>query len=74
MPSVHSTLRLIDDRIRYLVHGYVRQREKKLIDCNVPVAITNICVLHYFVERDYWDKECIGWGLKLDEYDCLMNY
>ena len=72
MSSVANKLRLVDDASKYLVNGYIRDKEETIINCYVPVIIIDLCLLYYF-EYDKWDKERIGDGLKLNDNNCIIQ-
>ena len=50
-----SVLKLVDDKTKYLIYGYLNEIERELLDKNnkMPMDIKNLCILFYFIKEQF---------------------
>ena len=64
MSSFFKTLNKIDERTKHSVYGWMREAERELNLCNIPMLVKSICILYF---RDDEMFEVIGDGTMTDK-------
>ena len=54
MPASLSTLKMVDNKTKYLIYGYLREIEIKSLNINrMAIDIKNLCILYYFFAEQF---------------------
>ena len=79
MPATLSTLKLVDDKTKYLIYGYLREIEIKLSNITtMPIDIKNLCIIYYYYDPSKiwkpWIKEMTKIGFDKAVIINRVNY